>query len=230
MIAYISGPMRGLPNYNFDAFNLVASDLRERGFQVLNPAENFGGDTTLAWETYMRQDVEDVIGADFVVVLPGWENSVGAKIEVTLATSIGTPVYDYATYIACYDLEVDPQPIDLAWLLTPAGKREAQPTKRSEQETVLQTANRIVFGKRQQDYGRPHVDFSRTAAYWSNLFGVEVRPEQVSLAMILLKISRLMQTPDHYDSVVDLAGYAGTYDLVMQDVEKLKENDGIDAA
>jgi hypothetical protein len=39
------------------------------------------------------------------------------------------------------------------------------------------------------------------------VFGQTVTPEQVALAMTCLKVARLIETPDHEDSWVDIAGY-----------------------
>lgn len=61
-------------------------------------------------------------------------------------------------------------------------------------------------------YGPPHKDFERTAKLWSAYLGVEVRPEQVTACMMLLKISRLAETPDHDDSLLDIAGYVHCYE------------------
>jgi hypothetical protein len=85
---------------------------------------------------------------------------------------------------------------------------------------VLEKANLLVHGDRQKDYGHPMTDFSRTAKLWSAILGGEVTAEKVALCMMAVKISRLCQTPDHMDSVVDIAGYAGTYEMV---IEKRKE-------
>jgi hypothetical protein len=85
---------------------------------------------------------------------------------------------------------------------------------------ALDRANKLVGGDRQNVYGHPLTDFSRTAKLWSAILGVEVTAEQVALCMMLVKISRLCQTPDHIDSIVDIAGYALTYEMV---VEKRKE-------
>ncbi len=221
---YISGPMRGYEEFNFPSFDEAAVYLRTQGFHVISPAESFDRRTDLPAEAYLRKDVGDLLKADLVVLLSGWENSVGVKVELTVAAAIGLPVYEYRDFNpAKYDVTPDLDRLNLDDLLVPVGNRVAEPTKKVEQETVLQAANRIVYGARQKDYGHPYEDFSKTAAFWSVLFGVEVTPWQVPIAMWLLKTSRLMQTPTHYDSNVDVAGYAGTYDLVIERAKELGE-------
>lgn len=83
-------------------------------------------------------------------------------------------------------------------------------------ETVLDEAKKLVYGARQNAYGHPFDDFSKTATLWSPILGVQVTPEQVALCMIQVKISRLLNTPEHHDSQVDIAGYVATYELVRQ--------------
>lgn len=87
-------------------------------------------------------------------------------------------------------------------------------------DTILEEAQKSVFGPRQGTYGHPREDFARIAALWTtyaralaetNLDALPTfRPENVADMMILLKMARLMQTPEHRDSIVDMAGYAET--------------------
>jgi hypothetical protein len=93
---YISGPMSGRPGFNYDAFNELATNLREQGYSVLNPADNFGGETDRPRPDYMRKDVAHVLEADCVMALPAWETSRGARLEVTIALELGLRVYDTA--------------------------------------------------------------------------------------------------------------------------------------
>lgn len=78
-------------------------------------------------------------------------------------------------------------------------------------ENVLKRANDVV-SKRGQVYGTPLDDFRRTAKIWSGILGIDVRPEQVALCMMGVKMSRLSQTPDHDDSNLDIAGYSWCYE------------------
>lgn len=73
---------------------------------------------------------------------------------------------------------------------------------------VLQTAESLVNGDRNAQYGDPRQDFQRTAAMWSAYLGVQVEPHDVAAMMALLKVSRIRWSPQKLDSWVDLAGYA----------------------
>ena len=75
-------------------------------------------------------------------------------------------------------------------------------------DLVLSAALSLVNGDRAKDYGDAFEMHRRIASGWTEILGVEVKPHEVALCMAWLKISRLVETPDHYDSFVDLAAYA----------------------
>lgn len=79
---YIAGPMTGLPESNYPAFNAAAAKLRALGHEVQNPAENPKRDS---WADYMRLGVAQLVQCDCIVLLPGWSESKGALIERQLA-------------------------------------------------------------------------------------------------------------------------------------------------
>jgi len=83
---YISGPMTGHPGHNYPAFHRMAQKFRAAGFHVENPAENPGFDS---WEGYMRHALAKLLTCDAILMLDGWENSRGAKIERNLALELG---------------------------------------------------------------------------------------------------------------------------------------------
>lgn len=72
---------------------------------------------------------------------------------------------------------------------------------------ILDEAKRLINTDRAKDYGHPRINHERIAALWSPLLGIEVTPSQVALCMTQVKISRLVQTPDHLDSFIDAAAY-----------------------
>lgn len=85
--------------------------------------------------------------------------------------------------------------------------------------TILEEAGKLVDGERERTYGHPADDFSAVsnAAY---ALGVDPSADSDglhhALYMILIKIQRLVQTPDHHDSVVDIAGYARCYEKIRE--------------
>jgi len=88
---YIAGPMTGVPEFNYPAFNALAAELRTEGFHVENPAEN-PEPVGKTWAGYMRMSIAQMLTCDFVVVLDGWDQSRGARIEVELAVDLGMTV------------------------------------------------------------------------------------------------------------------------------------------
>jgi hypothetical protein len=79
----------------------------------------------------------------------------------------------------------------------------------------LETANNLITGDRNRQYGSPIADFSATAGMWTEylaerlLPGVKLEPHDVAAMMVLLKVSRLRVSPGKEDHWVDIAGYAG---------------------
>lgn len=72
---------------------------------------------------------------------------------------------------------------------------------------ILKTADELIDGDRAKEYGDALEMHKRIAAGWSEILGVEVRAHEVALCMAWLKISRLVEKPDHADSYVDLVAY-----------------------
>lgn len=106
MRLYIAGPMSGLPDFNYPAFFAAEAALEALGHTPLNPAKNDGQTVEEAiassgtnenpahpWEYYLRRDIPKVVSADALVMLPGWQKSRGANLEVHIATSLGMPLY-----------------------------------------------------------------------------------------------------------------------------------------
>lgn len=73
-------------------------------------------------------------------------------------------------------------------------------------DMLLDAARTIT--ERGRVYGEARINMERTAELWAPVLGVSVTPEQVALCLIQLKVARLIVTPDHADSAVDIAGYA----------------------
>lgn len=86
MIGYLSGPITGRKNYR-QQFARAAGALKEMGYVVINPAE-LGAALPLdqmSYEDIMKIDMELLAAADYLVRLPGWEDSKGANRELGFA-------------------------------------------------------------------------------------------------------------------------------------------------
>lgn len=81
---YLSGPMTGLPDDNRPAFNNEARRLRAAGYRVVNPAEVNPGQS-LDWHQCVRKDMALLPTCDTLALLPGWEHSDGAHLELHVA-------------------------------------------------------------------------------------------------------------------------------------------------
>jgi hypothetical protein len=114
MKVYIAGRMRGIPFYNFPAFDAARDALQARGHTVISPADldrEHGFDAMTLPPDYdwnripegfdlsacIRRDVDAVLRCDAVVFLPGdWTASVGCKSEFAVARWAQKPVYQLA--------------------------------------------------------------------------------------------------------------------------------------
>ena len=82
---------------------------------------------------------------------------------------------------------------------------------------MLEHAAGLVGGQRAQDYGDKTLNHQRIADLW-NAWLTESRRKDwaegyitaydVAMMMLLVKVARLMHSPGHQDSHVDIAGYA----------------------
>lgn len=80
---------------------------------------------------------------------------------------------------------------------------------------IVEEAKRIVSGARRAAYGTPEDNFNRIARFWTAYFhntgrGITVSAADISPLMRLTKEARICESPTHYDSHVDLVGYALT--------------------
>jgi hypothetical protein len=95
-VIYISGPMTGIPEFNFPAFNAAAERLRAEGHAVVNPAELDVQDAgkAMEWADYLRRDIKALMDCKAIALLPGWDKSRGATLEHYIATKLGMRVID----------------------------------------------------------------------------------------------------------------------------------------
>lgn len=86
MTVYIAGKMTGLPDLGREAFNSAESRLKDAGYNVINPAilPQF-----LSREQCIPICLAMIDAADMIYVLDNWEDSIGAKLEVEYAKTMG---------------------------------------------------------------------------------------------------------------------------------------------
>lgn len=113
MKVYIAGPMSGRINYNYPAFFDAEIKIANLGHEAINPARLDSSNTIQnvskaleesiasiqdndknghTWEYYIRRDLPQLMKADAICVLPGWQDSRGASIEVDIANSVNMPI------------------------------------------------------------------------------------------------------------------------------------------
>jgi hypothetical protein len=113
MKIYIAGPMSGIPQFNIPAFDDAAKRLREAGYDAVSPAELDDPETRAAalasddghiegslngetWGDFLARDVKLVADEiDAIALLPGWEGSRGAQLELHVASLCNLPIYRY---------------------------------------------------------------------------------------------------------------------------------------
>lgn len=113
MKVYLGGPMRGYKEFNFPAFRAAASRLRAQGHEVFSPAEkdidrhgkdiskgnDFGCEDIAAKDhgfdlrVALGEDLAWICAhAEAIALLPGWEDSRGAKAEMAAAKALNLEV------------------------------------------------------------------------------------------------------------------------------------------
>jgi len=95
MKIYLSGPMSGYHDMNREAFKNATLDLRQQGHEVTNPVETDCAVDSGRWSDFLKKDIALLTTCDTVVVLPGWEDSKGARLEVFTAFDLGLAIYRY---------------------------------------------------------------------------------------------------------------------------------------
>lgn len=82
MRVYVAGRISGVPGY-FGIFAAASDRLRQRGYEVFNPAAaNLEG---LSLPRIMAHALVQLCDSDAIAMLPGWWRSGGARVEWLLA-------------------------------------------------------------------------------------------------------------------------------------------------
>lgn len=104
---YVSGPMTGIQEFNFPAFKAATALLRQRGYEVLCPTE-IEPNLSATWHECLRGDIKAICDVDMLVLLPGWENSKGAHLEVHIAHRLGIGVISFRDLEQLHTIRLPP--------------------------------------------------------------------------------------------------------------------------
>ncbi|NWC11765.1 DUF4406 domain-containing protein [Pseudomonas agarici] len=83
--------MTGIEDFNYPAFHAVAAQLRAKGYEVENPADH-GIVEGAVWADYLAYDLTRLGLCGVIALLPGWDLSQGARLEVMIAEHLGMRV------------------------------------------------------------------------------------------------------------------------------------------
>lgn len=116
MKVYIAGPMTNMPQFNVPLFDRVAGELRQKGYEVVSPAEldsqtmrqaalashdgNLDELEKTTKETWGHVLARDVLvlsdhGVEGIVLLPNWYKSRGATLEANVGLLNGLEFFAY---------------------------------------------------------------------------------------------------------------------------------------
>jgi hypothetical protein len=211
---YLSGPMAGQKDYNYPAFRSAAKKLRDMGYTVLDPSENFegareratdGGFVPIPRAEYIRKDVQNVLQSDMIVVLNGWQQSAGARLEVRLGHELGLRIVEFDTW----------QDADLG-ILDTGGKGDPR------FNALLQRISDL-HAKKQADYGAQNDPLAnvRASAEWgvSPWIGALIRLTDKVRRLQTFARTRKLSNEGARDSLVDIAVYALLAHILLDEEE-----------
>lgn len=107
----MSGPMRRQHSYNYHQFHAAARRWRDDGHEVFSPFEMIGAlgykqdsnnvpqpmDYVRYGRHVMMSDIVALYSVDAIALLPDWEQSLGATVELALAQFLDLKVFDAVT-------------------------------------------------------------------------------------------------------------------------------------
>lgn len=112
---YLSGPITGIPNSNKELFKEIENIISPICHRVINPIDftviknnkcfissayiKYGIGDHGTWNNCMKIAILNLVLCDVIIMLPGWENSGGARIEHDLAKNLSIPVLYWEQFV-----------------------------------------------------------------------------------------------------------------------------------
>lgn len=88
MKVYISGAITNNPNFK-EQFEVAEELLKNAGHEVINPAKNQG----YTYREYINIGLFELMHCEAIYMLKGYEESVGAKLELEYAKAVGLAIW-----------------------------------------------------------------------------------------------------------------------------------------
>lgn len=193
--------MTGIAEYNYPAFFELEEHLViNAGFarsEIRNPARIDDGESlkfTRTREHYIRKSIELILECGYYTLLPGWEKSAGARLEVNIAQELG---------LTC---------LANPWCMGPYVWKD-------QGFDIMKEAASLVDGARQAQYGHPVEHFTDVGRIWGAILRIDdILPQKVGLMMAGLKMAR--ESFKHKtDNLVDMIGYVKTIDIIEKKLD-----------
>lgn len=108
---YIAGPITGVKNY-WEAFEKAEQQVTDLGYIAITPSRLPVGMTNAQ---YMRICLASIDSADAVLLLPGWDESDGARVEEHYCRYTGKPRVLLRARDGFFG-DPNPEVVTLAWL------------------------------------------------------------------------------------------------------------------
>jgi len=90
----------------------------------------------------------------------------------------------------------------------------------TKEAAAIMTNTQELVAEKGKVYGHPLENFNNIAWGWNALEKCKDDEVRVALGLIWLKMCRLIETPDHKDTIDDIAGYAETIHMIHAERKK----------
>jgi len=100
-VYYLAGPMSGIADFNYPAFEKAEYELEISGIKILSPHKLYSDSVpgTLKYEDYLKTGFRALLTCDGIILLKGWGRSKGARRELDIALDLKYPVYYYDNWM-----------------------------------------------------------------------------------------------------------------------------------
>jgi hypothetical protein len=81
-------------------------------------------------------------------------------------------------------------------------------------DNILKEAHAIIYGDREKTYGHPSKNLNTIAVMWRAYLNAmskdldQLGAKDVAALMMLVKVARFANDPNHRDNLIDICGYA----------------------